>query len=514
VSTRLALSGRVELGLAIDTTAGATGGPASASSSLGGAAGAHVELFVSDLALARALHESVPAARLLARAQLARDTQDMAAWNALLVHLAGGAGAGADRLLRAVSRHLRVAIAEGPLDAHDSVVAVLVLAVAVDLATDRAPGAEEHDASLAEITSRADALGSDEGLAVDRQTVRSCGLYEPRITAANLARKPSSSPLRFALFDACVRLAATRSIGPWSARRLADLLEQLASSELAVVWRTGGHMPENLEAERGERHLAIVEREPLDALVARDPRELAAAIARLQRAPSGGGGAGTSRAPLDSFLADLTHLLERDGSLVVALKELDPESQPLPTSPPSERPSSIPVDWTQPSVAAVLADSFERGQVPISRLRSLVGRGGEPALDAIGAEMLHVPLNPNASAAFAEILARSGRPRDVIRLVTYFAIAPEPQLAARALSACGAPELPALLRGWLEAMLPSDGQLAPFGDDPYTSSTARLTACVASLAAYPRLYKAVHPLLLRVSERPALQGSQPPIGVD
>jgi hypothetical protein len=55
-------------------------------------------------------------------------------------------------------------------------------------------------------------------------------------------------------------------------------------------------------------------------------------------------------------------------------------------------------------------------------------------------------------------------------------------------------------------MLPSDGQLAPFGDDPYTSSTARLTACVASLAPYPRLYKAVHPLLLRVSERPVPTG--------
>ncbi|MDB4997353.1 MAG: hypothetical protein JWM74_4785 [Myxococcaceae bacterium] len=449
-----------------------------------------MELFVSDLALARALHATVPAARLLARAQLARDTQDLTAWNALLVQLAGGPGREADGLLHAVARHLRVAITEGPLVAHDSVVAVLVLAVSADLATERA---EAHDASLAELTARPEPLACDEGV------VHACGLYEPRITAANLARTPSTSPLRFALFDACVRLAATSSIGPWSAARLADLVEQLASTELGVAWRTGGHMPDNLEAERSDRHLAIVERGPLDALVARDPRELASAIARLQRAPKGG----ASRVPLDSFLADLTHLLKRRGSLVVAMKELDPDGQPLPTSPPSERPSSIPVDWTQPTVAPNLADSFERGQVPSSRVRNLVARGGEPALDAIGAEMLRVPLHPNASATFAEILARSGRPRDVIRLVTYFAIAPDPQLAARALSACSAPELPAVLRGWLEAMLPSDGQLAPFGDDPYTSSTARLTACVASLAPYPRLYKAVHPLLLRVSERPA-----------
>jgi hypothetical protein len=483
----------VELGLAIDGTA--SGSSASERTSPLPASGAHVELFVSDLALARSLHESVPAARLLARAQLARDTQDMSAWTALLVQLAGGPGREADRVLRAVGRHLRDAIAEGPLVAPDSVVAVLVLAVSVDHA-EREQGSDDHDATLAELTSRAGALACNEAV------VRSCGLYEPRITAANLARKPSSSPLRFALYDACVRLAATSSIGPWSATRLADLVEQLASSELAVLWRTGGHLPDALEAPRAERHLAVVERGPLDALVARDPRELASVIARHQRAPHGA----ASRAPLDSFLADLTHLLKRGGSLVVAMKELDPEGQPLPTSPPSERPSAIPVDWTQPTVATTLAESLERGHVPISRVRNLAARGGEPALDALGAEMLRVQVHPHASAAFAEILARSGRPRDVIRLVTYFAIAPDPQLAARALSACGAPELPAVLRGWLEAMLPSDGQLAPFGDDPYTSSTARLTACVASLAPYPRLYNAVHPLLLRVSERPVPTG--------
>jgi len=72
----------------------------------------------------------------------------------------------------------------------------------------------------------------------------------------------------------------------------------------------------------------------------------------------------------------------------------------------------------------------------------VVARGGEPALDALGAEMLRVAAHPFASAAFAEVLAKSGRPRDVIRLVTYFAIGPDPAAGARALASCSAPELP------------------------------------------------------------------------
>ena len=59
-----------------------------------------------------------------------------------------------------------------------------------------------------------------------------------------------------------------------------------------------------------------------------------------------------------------------------------------------------------------------------------------------------------------------------------------------------------MLSAWLEAMLPSDGELAPSGDDPETSSAARLTACVAALAPYPHLHLAVRPLLQRVSDAP------------
>jgi hypothetical protein len=116
--------------------------------------------------------------------------------------------------------------------------------------------------------------------------------------------------------------------------------------------------------------------------------------------------------------------------------------------------------------------------------------------------MLRVGAHPFASAAFAEILARSGRTRDVVRLVTYFAVAPDPAPAARALSACASPDLPSVLMAWLEAMLPSNGELAPPGADPLTSSAARLTACIAALAPYPHLYRAVRPLLSRVSLSP------------
>ena len=83
-----------------------------------------------------------------------------------------------------------------------------------------------------------------------------------------------------------------------------------------------------------------------------------------------------------------------------------------------------------------------------------------------------------------------------------FAVAPDPALAARALASSPAPELPTVLRAWLEAMLPTDGAPAQLGEDPQTSSGARLTACVSSLAPYPHLYRAVRPLLARISDAP------------
>ena len=58
-------------------------------------------------------------------------------------------------------------------------------------------------------------------------------------------------------------------------------------------------------------------------------------------------------------------------------------------------------------------------------------------------------------------------------------------------------------------MLPSDGGAAPFGDNPDTSSAARLRACVTSLSPYPRLYGAVRPLLERVMEPPPRSSDGP-----
>jgi hypothetical protein len=263
--------------------------------------------------------------------------------------------------------------------------------------------------------------------------------------------------------------------------------------------------------------MALLERAELDALVAKDPRELASAIARSEHALGGpprpessptstARNANRSIPPLDTLVADLTVLLRNPGDLVLAICSPDMEPE---TPAPSIRPSWVPSDWSASDAASTVAEAVERGATTIPRLRGLVARGGEPALDAIGAEMLRGAVHAFASAVFADILARSGRPRDVMRLVTYFAVAPDPTAAARALSTCGSPELPTVLRAWLEAMLPTDGGPAPFGENPETSSAARLTACITSLAPYPKLYGVVRPLLARVSEPPPSSSDGP-----
>ena len=258
--------------------------------------------------------------------------------------------------------------------------------------------------------------------------------------------------------------------------------------------------------------MALLERAELDALVAKDPRELASAIARSDaRGEQARGPPSSDRggAHIDTLVADLATLLWRQrGELVMVARSPSPTTE-VPDAARIRKPSWAPADWSSVEAAVALADAVERGATTIPRLHGLVARGGEPALDAIGAEMLRVAAHPFASAAFAEVLARSGRPRDVIRLVTYFAIAPDPTRAARALSACGAPELPSVLRAWLEAMLPSDGGVVPFGENPETSSAARLMACVSSLSPYPRLYGAVRPLLERVMEAPPRSSDGP-----
>jgi hypothetical protein len=462
-----------------------------------------VEWIVADVSLARAMFAGVPIARLLARTRLASDEEDLASaplgaepyshWDALMHTLFEKSSADLERVKRQVARQARAASDEGPLHASAGVVAVLAYACA---------SSRDSDASMAETVSpKGDAARSAEPSRVDPQVLRAVAAFEPRL----LSR---SHDARAALFEACVRLAAQATAGPWSTERVAEASRQLSASEvkLGLLARSDEALyPRDLDTEipASDRRMQRVARAGLDALVARDPRELAAIVARTTAT-------GAEDAHLDSLLADLSRLLSRTGALVLAAPMLDPTSEgetlglvgPESSPESSHRtPSWVPMSWTADASAA-LADAFERGATTQPRIRAAVARGGEPALDAIGAEMLRVGAHPFASAAFAEILARSGRTRDIARLVTYFAIAPDPTPASRALSQCASPELPGMLTAWLEAMLPHDGAQAPDGADPLTSSAARLRSCIASLAPYPHLYHAVRPLLSRVSVAP------------
>jgi hypothetical protein len=434
-----------------------------------------VEILVCDASLARALFEGVPAARLLARVQLHRAEHDAESWDELVDRLLPG---NQDRVLRAIARNQRTAQDEGPLAAADAVVALLILAASASA-----------DASLGEIFASGMAgrpIASD-----DPELARACARYEPRTLLGPNA-------IRTAAFECCLRLATHRTAGPWQQRRLlraarafAERLGQFLAT--APETRLFPHDVDGTQA-----RVVLLDRAPLEALATRDPRELAKVVSALERDDGSIGG-------LDSLLADLLRLLEAQGDILLGAPLLDPAlDAAVPSVRPSDGPvSANPLDWSQPEVAASLANAYENDALTYARLRQLVARGGEPALDAIGAEMLRMPAHPNASTAFAELLAKSGRPRDVMRLVTYFAVTPDPLSAARALGECDAPELPAVLRAWLEAMLPPPGEAVPRGDDPGTSSAARIAACVSSLEPYPHLYGAVRPLLSRVSEAPA-----------
>jgi hypothetical protein len=430
--------------------------------------GDRLELRVVDESLARALYQGIPAARLLARTRPAADGADgVAAWER---HLRVLLGPSFERVQRALARHARVALDERALPASDATIAVLAWAVAC---------APETDASLAEI-----APAAGEPSPCDPGVLAECAAYDERLS-------DRASDRRAPAFEACVRLATRGVVGPLSWDRVLAMTAQLERMDLGV--RLLGETPATIfprrvddEIAAGDRRMTALDRGPLDALVARDPRQLAATLGR-----SGAGGAGEG-AQLATFLADLGRLLVHKGTMVASLlAPAPPESEDSQDADPSW----IPAEWTS-STAALLADALERGATTIPRVRAAAVRGGEAALDALGAEMLDVAVHASASAAFAEILSRSGRPRDVLRLVTYFAIAPDPVPAARALGACAAAELPGVLGAWLDAMLPRDG------DDALDSSAARVTACIASLKPYPQLYRAVRPLLSRLDLQP------------
>ncbi len=430
-----------------------------------------VDLRVVDAALASALFHGIPAARLLAHARLASE-DGAAEWDARMAVLLGPGSPILERVKRAIAQHARVAIDERPIRApSDATVAVLVWAVACD---------PEGNASLAEIAPRA-----GERIDCDTTVLAACAAYDDRLASAVADKRAPA-------IEACMHLSTRAALGPMPWERLRAITAHLERAEIGV--RLFGGPPGSIFPRRvddeippSDRRMRAIDREPLEALVARDPRQLGPAVWRTEQAEGG------PNVQLATFLADLGRLLRHEGTLVAALSIAEPSVEAAVADPHRGHSwaPGLATEWS-PSTAAALATALEQGGMTSSRARASVTRGGEAAADAIGAEMLHVGDHAVASAVFAEILAKNARPRDVFRLVTYFAMAPDPEPAARALGACADSELPRVLKAWLEAMLLSDD-----GDASPRSSAERVSACIASLKPYPQLYGAVYDLLSR-----------------
>ncbi len=461
-----------------------------------------VELLASDPSTARALFDGVPAARLLARARAGRDERDLLVadtksqpaftFDAIVANVCGTTNAVA-RVRSAIARQARAASVEGPIAADDTTIATLVFAVAI---------APSPDASMAE----AFVESTTKGLQVAAMMEIAQSMEALRQGATSYDARLMQPDPRGALFEACVRLAASAHFGPVPASRLLDASRTLQRAGFVLLTPGTALFPPAIEAERPRRarRMVALDRPTLEELSKRDPRDLAATIARIDQTrinlketqPPQQGGPLSLR--LDTLLADVAALVKHPGALVLAVAPNVPETT---TQPSSARPSWLPHDCDSPQAAVSLAVALEKGNTTVPRAFALVQRGGDAALDAIGAEMLNTEAHPFASAAFAEILARRARARDVTRLITYFAIAPEPSLAARTLSACTAPERPSMLRRWLESMLPQDGSSVPRRSEP-TSSAARVSADVEALRPHRALFEAVRPLLERIESTP------------
>ncbi len=458
--------------------------------------GDQVDLRIVDASLASALFHGIPAARLLAHAKLARAERDRedrdregrerakrdrgpnadeSGWEALMTKLLGAGTRIHERVRRAMARHARVAVDERPPKTPtDATVALLVWAVACD---------PENDSSLAEIAPQAGSAST-----CDPEVERACAAYDDRLAMLQADKRAPA-------FEACVRLATHAMLAPMPSSRFRAISVQLASAEIGVRLLGGASVSifprsDDDAIPPADRRMTVLDRASLEGLLARDPRGLGVAVWRIEHADAGGD------VQLATFLADVGRLLRQEGTLVAAVTPTERSDEPPVVTPPlgphSWAPPGVETGWTT-STAAALAEALESGAMTPSRARATIARGGEAATDAIGAEMLRVGDHSLASNVFAEVLARSGRPRDVLRLVTYFAMAPDPASAARALGACEDAELPRVLKAWLEAMMPRD-RGDESAEDP---STARVAACIASLEPYPRLYRAVSDLVAR-----------------
>lgn len=416
-----------------------------------------VELAIVDLSVARALWVGVPTARLLARIRLERDQHDAETddpptsrhagtpatepgWDTLIAQLVGRSTPSYDRVKRAVARHGRAASDEGALRASDGAIAALVHALL---------SASDLDASPAE--------GAAEGVPIDDAVRRSCGMFDERLGR-------TQSDRRAAPFEACLELATLATMLPEPLDVLvAELGDALVPIPPEILYPWDPAIDHDVPHE--ERRACLLDRGALERALA----------------------AKTKRSRLTDSAAVLTG---RHGEILL-VGIVEPRSlRSVPPVPPS---SWMPTDFATPEAAARIAAALERGSITPHRARSVVMRGGGAALDLVGAEMLEVASHPHASNVFAEILARAGRDRDVIRLVTYFAIAPDPRAAARALSLCRAPELPSVLRGWLESMVP-EGE-----DESGASTRAHVTSCIDALEPYAHLASAVGALSARLS---------------
>lgn len=399
------------------------------------ASGHHgIELTIVDLGVARAFWEGVPAARLLARIRLERDEGDLvdlgdrasgmdlesSTWDRLAAHLLGGDRDSFDRVKRAVNGQGRAASDEGPLTADDAAIAALVHALLSATASD-------NDASPAE--------GAADGAALSTSVLRGCGALDDRLGDLTADR-------RAAAFEACLHVATLAvTLVPTSSAPLAALGQAAISPAPLYPWGEAD-VPE------GDRRALLLDRSVVEASL------------QLAR--------------------ELAPLAVHHGVLVAFAKQAPRSLRDRPSVPVS---SWLPTDLGSREAAARLAAALERGATTAPRLRSLILRGGDAALDAIGAEMLDVTAHPFASAVFADILGRASRERDVVRLVSYFAIAPDVATAAHALAASTAPEVPTVLRAWLKSL---DADASEAGGP----AASRFASCIAALAPYPHLHAA------------------------
>jgi hypothetical protein len=446
-----------------------------------------VEVTVVDLGVARALWEGVPTARLLARIRLHRDERDLidldqrasgidfadASWDIILARLLAAAPSSLERLKRAIARHARAASDEGPLAAGDTTVATLVHAHL---------SASDVDASPAE--------GVNGGAPLEDPFRIASARFDDRLGRVN-------GDLRGVYFEACLELARRGSGSAWPIDALQRALGAVAAVQNAAIHDSGGYpkldaLTQTIQASSAplypwsddgdvspaERRACLVDRAQLERILLLPERDLAASVSRAAtRYPD---------LPIAKIAADVLASLGRHGALLLVATREPRSHRAAPRLPPA---SWAPGDLDASDTAITLAAALERGSITGPRARSLLIRGGDPALDAIGKEMLNVAAHPFASAVFAEVLAPFARERDVVRLVTYFAIAPDPKTAAHALSLCNAREVVStVLKAWLETMLPSDGS-------PETPTRARMLSCVEALRPYPSLFRVVEPLV-------------------